>query len=138
MPPALVKSMKTDIIKSDFEALLSSASNHPSAKLVATVAETTSWCRLWDIALDRGMQGTCGLQTLLKQLSRRILECFSCRLCGAFLSKDSLWFDHICINHPDVVNDLSCEEIISGLKEANADFIFSVANFKLNTVHFGT
>ena len=32
--------MKTDIIKSDFEALLSSASNHPSAKLVATVAET--------------------------------------------------------------------------------------------------
>ena len=65
-----VKSMKTDIIKSDFEALLSSASNNPSAKLVATVAETTSWCRLWDIALDRGMQGTRGLQTLLKELSQ--------------------------------------------------------------------
>ena len=66
--------MKTDIIKSDFEALLSSASNHPSAKLVATVAETTSWYRLWDIALDRGMQGTSGLQTLLKELSHRILK----------------------------------------------------------------
>ena len=67
-PPALVKSMKMDIyiIKSDSEALLSSASNDPSAKLVATVAETTSWCRLWDIALDRGMQGTRVLQTLLK------------------------------------------------------------------------
>ena len=68
----LVKSRKTDIIKSDFEALLSSASNHPSARLVATVAETTSWCRLWDIALDRGMHGTRGLQTLLKELSHRI------------------------------------------------------------------
>ena len=84
------------------------------------------------------MQGMRGLQTLLKELSCRIFEGFSCRPCGASLSKDSLWFDHICINHPDVVNDLSCEEIIFGLKEANADFIFSVANSKLNTVHFGT
>ena len=62
--------MKTDILKSDFDGLLSSASNHPSAKLVATVAETASWCRLWAIALDLGMQGTCGLQTLLKELSQ--------------------------------------------------------------------
>ena len=132
-----MKSMKTEILKSDFEALLSSASNHPSAKLVATVAETTSWCRLW-VVLDHGVQGTLGLQTLLKELSRRTFEGFSCRSCGASLSKDSLWFDHICMNHPDVVNDLSCKEIISGLKEANADLIFSVANSKLNSVHSGT
>ena len=39
---AIVKSMKTDIIKSDFEVLLSSAATHPSAKYVATVVETTS------------------------------------------------------------------------------------------------
>ena len=136
--PALIKSMKTDITKSDFEALLSSASSHPSAKLVATVVETTFWCQLWDIALDCGVQGTHSLQTLLKELSRRIFEGFLCRSRGAFLIKDSLWFDDICMNHPDVVNDLSCKEIISGLKEANADFIFSVANSKLNTVHFGT
>ena len=56
--PAIVKSMKTEILKSDFEALLSSASDHPSSKLVATVAETTSWCWLWDIALDRDVQET--------------------------------------------------------------------------------
>ena len=100
--PATVKSMKTDIIKSDFEVLLSSAVAHPSAKYVATVAETTSWCRLWDIALDRGVQGTRGMQSLLKELSCQVFENFSCRSCGTFLSKDSLWFDHICTNHPDV------------------------------------
>ena len=83
------------------------------------------------------VQGTRGLQTLLKQLSRRTFEGFSCRSCGASLSKDSLWFDHICTNHPDVLNDLSRKEIISGLKEANADFIFSVVNSRLNTVHSG-
>ena len=74
-------------------------------------------------------------ETLLKELSRRTFEGFSCQLCGASLSKDSLWFDHICMNHPDVLNDLSCKEIISGLKEANADLIFSVANSKLTSVH---
>ena len=89
-------------------------------------------------ALDRGVQGTLSLQILLKELSCRTFEGFSCQLCGASLSKDSLWFDHICMNHPDVVNDLSCKEIISGLKEANADLIFSVANSKLNSVHSGT
>ena len=59
-PPCyIVKSMKTETLKSGFEeALLSSASYHPSAKLVATVAETTSWCWLWDIARNRGEQGT--------------------------------------------------------------------------------
>ena len=65
------------------------------------------------------MQGMCGMQTFLKELSRRTFKGFSCRSCGTSLSKDSLWFDHICINHPDVVNDLSCKEIISGLKETS-------------------
>ena len=131
--PAIVKSMKTDIIKSDFEVLLSSAATHPSAKYVATVVETTSWCRLWDLALDRGVQGTCGVQSLLKELSREIFDNFLCWSCGTSLSKDSLWFNHICNNHPDAVTNLSCEEIMSGIKEANVGIIiFSVANSKLN------
>ena len=75
-----------------------------------------------------------------KELSRQIFDNFSCRSCGTSLSKDSLWFDHICENqwHPDVVNNLSCEEIMSGLKEANVDIIYSVAYSKLNTIFPGT
>ena len=46
----------------------------------------------------------------------QVFEGFSCRSCGASLSKDSLCFDHICMNHPDVLNDLSCKEVFSGLK----------------------
>ena len=61
-PQDVMKYMKLDILKTQFEALLSSAaSNHSSAKLVATVAETTSWCQFWDIALNCGVQGMCGL-----------------------------------------------------------------------------
>ena len=135
---SIINSKRPDILKSDFEALLSAANTHPSAKFVASVAQTTSWCRLWDLALDRGVQDTRGLQTLLKELSRRTFDNFSCQACGTTLDKDSQWFDHICQNHPDAINNLSSEEIISGLKEANVDVIFSVANSKLNINHSGT
>ena len=70
--PSIVKSMRKDIIPSDFDVLLRSAATHPSAKYIASVGEVTSWCRLWDLALDRGIRGTRGLQPLLKVLSHRI------------------------------------------------------------------
>ena len=73
------------------------------------------------------------MQSLLKELSRQIFDNFLCRSCITSLSKDSPWFDYICKNHPDVVNNLSCEEIISGLKEADVDII-SVAKSK--TKHY--
>ena len=99
--PAIVKSMKQEILKSDFEALLSSTATHHSARYVAEVAKTTSWCRLWDSALDRGVQGTHGLQTLLKTLSQRIYRDSSCTSRGIHLQANSLWFDHICLAHPE-------------------------------------
>ena len=102
---------------------------------MASVAQSTSWCKLWDIALDRGVQGTRGLQTLLRELSRRTYNDFQCKSCGDSIGEDTLWFDHVCSNHPEVVNNLSAEQIITSLKEANADIIFSVANSKLNIFH---
>ena len=57
-----------------------------------------------------------------------------------------MWFDRICTNHPDMVNNLSREEIISAalveereprLRDADVD-IFSLENSKLNTIIPGT
>ena len=53
---------------------------------------------------------------------------------GPVVSKDSLLFDHICKNNPDIVNNLSNEKIIS---EANVNIIYSVANSKLSTIFLG-
>ena len=47
--PSIVKSMRKEIIQSDFDVLLRSAATHPLAKYIASVAEITSWCRLWDL-----------------------------------------------------------------------------------------
>ena len=132
--PSIVKSMRKEIIRSDFDVLLRSAATHPSAKYIASVAEVTSWCRLWDLALDRGILGTRGLQTLLKVLSHRIYENSLCPSCGASLGTDSLWVDHICLAHSEVVNHLSCHDIISKLKEADMDTIFSITSSRLNCI----
>ncbi len=43
---SIVRSGKTSILKQDFNLLLSSSFTHPTASLVASVAQTTSWCRL--------------------------------------------------------------------------------------------
>ena len=76
---AFVRSYKTSILNQDFSLLLSSLSTHPIASLIASVAQNTSWCRPCEVALDCGVQGTSGLQTLLKELSCQTLEDYECR-----------------------------------------------------------
>ena len=64
---SIAKSSKKAILRKDFTNLLStSLSNHPSTKLVASVDESSSWRRLWDLALDKGGKGTRSMQFLFK------------------------------------------------------------------------
>ena len=133
-----VKSAKATILEADFDASLSASINHPSAKHIATVANETSWCHLWDTALEHGVRGTRRLQLLLKELSRRPFDGFSCRSCGRNLNDNPSWFHHICNHHPEAVDNLSCEEIISALKEENIYVLSTAANSKLSTIFSGT
>ena len=128
--PTIVKSMRQEILMLDFEALLSSTTTHHPAKYIADVAKTTSWCQLWDAALDQGVQGTRGLQTLVKTLSQKIYRDSICAssMCGNSPEADSLWFDHICLAHPEIINHLSCEEVLSCLKDVDTDRILLTQN----------
>ena len=61
----MVRYMKSKILKRDFNQLIStSLSQHTSVKLVAAIAESSSWRCLWDIALDKGVKGTSAMQFL--------------------------------------------------------------------------
>ena len=62
---AIVAKQKSILIGKDFDLLITYGLSHRNAKLVAEVAQTTSWRQLWDIALDRGVKGTHGLQRLM-------------------------------------------------------------------------
>ena len=121
---SIVKSCKASILKQDFNLLLSSSSTHATASLVASVAQTTSWCRLWDVALDQWVQGTRGLQSLLKELSPRIYD-YECKSCGMVLNKNKLWLEHLTDYFPDRVHELS---IFANYLHIDVNIIFSVAN----------
>ena len=68
------RSRKNMLLKQDFNKLLLSALNSPSAHVIASIASQISWRKLWDLALDRGVKGTYAVQGLLRELSRPLWQ----------------------------------------------------------------
>ena len=56
--PEIVRINKKLLLKRDYEQCLSSAMSHPSVYPAAQIAQTVSWRRIWDNALDYGVKGT--------------------------------------------------------------------------------
>ena len=123
------KYMKSKIVDKDFNLLISSSlSQHVSVRLVAAVAESSSWRCLWDIALDKGVKGTRTMQFLFKELCRPAFQNRLCKVCNISISANTNCFEHACQQHPSMTGGLSCNEVISTIKDGSADTIFSTIN----------
>ena len=123
----IVKSNKRRILNQDFNLLIStSILGQTSCSLVARVAKHTSWRRLWDIALDKGVKGSRTLQRLFKELSRpkSVFTCTQCASVPIMINEPSC-FEHACEQHSDLVGDLTCSSLIDSLIQANSDLIFN-------------
>ena len=79
----------------------------------------TSWRRLWDIALDHGVKGTRAMQAIFRELCRPS-SCFQCSLCDAAVSPSSSCLEHVCTNHPSEMENLSYDNIMSLLIDADS------------------
>ena len=101
-----------------------SLSYHPSTKLVTTVAMSSSWRRLWDIALDRGPKGTHSMQSLFKEQSRPCTGEGLCKVCDNTISAETNNFEHACEHHPTYVGELSSGAVVTTLNEDSSDSIF--------------
>ena len=66
----LFESIKSYFLKDDYEQLLSSAMSQPSVYPAAQIAQTVSWRRVWNSALDYGVKGTKCVQYVLRELCR--------------------------------------------------------------------
>ena len=122
---SIVRSEKSNIFDRDIDT---SSLTHPSAHLVASVAQSVSWCHLWDLALDRGVRGTNQLQRIVYHLSRPIFSDFSCPLCDITLTPTTTWLSHLSNSH-SITNGsihLSVEEVIYALKSESVDTIFNL------------
>ena len=102
--PDVVRSSKESILRSDLNILLSASSEcSSSAAPAALIASHTSWRRLWDAALDKGVKGTRALQTLFKELCRPS-SCFKCSLCDRDVPLNTSCLQHACDVHSDVTD----------------------------------
>ena len=130
----IVKSNKRRILNQDFNLLIStSISGQTSCSLVARVAKHTSWRRLWDIALDKGVKGSRTLQRLFKELSRpkSVFTCTQCASDSEEINEPSC-FEHACEQHSDLIGDLTCSSLIDCLIQANSASIFNSCMYMSN------
>ena len=106
--PDIIKRSKEDTILSDFKMLLSSTSSRPtSAAQAAIIAFQTSWRRLWDVALDKGVKGTRVMQTIFKELCHPS-SCFKCSLCDSEIPSNNIsCLQHACEIHPNEMENTS-------------------------------
>ena len=102
--PKIVKNSKRCILNTDFEILpFSTIDWCGSAAAAARVANHTSWCRLWDIALDHGVKGTRAMQAIFRKLCRPS-SYFQCSLCDAAVSPTSSCLERVCSYQPSKRN----------------------------------
>ena len=118
--PNIVKKSKEYIFRSDFRNLLASTSNSlTSAAPAAHIATHTSWRRLWDIALDKGVKGTRVMQNIFKELCRP-RSCFRCTVCDTNVPENISCLQHACDAHPNEMENTSYDQLLTLLIAADS------------------
>lgn len=75
-------------------------------RLVASVATSTSLCRLWDLALDCGIPGTHGLLLLLRE---KLIYCTVISVCCFCVFANALWVVLLLFDRDITTFTLQCE-----------------------------
>ena len=99
---ASLKELKKNILKVDGDTCVSTASQHSSAALAASVSSNVSWLKLWDMALDYGPRGTAALQALYCTLTKPRFGQNICSTCDIEL--DESYFEHYTLCHTPIRN----------------------------------
>jgi len=95
---------KKQIIEVDRSYQLKQALNHPSQTLVAQVAMSVGWMKVWDEALDRGPTGTLASLSILKLLCKTMFADRKCpvELCNETIPSGHALNDHFLTQHTDL------------------------------------
>ena len=95
-----LKEMKKIIIKADKEMTIKKC--REKAPMIAKVAESPGWAKLWDHTLDLGWKAVQGLKMLSRAMSHHGKGERPCHLCDADTEnplKEETLLDHILTSH---------------------------------------
>ena len=70
---SIVAEAKEELVKKDWHLLLKSINSHSSLQHVSSPVIASSWCKVWDHALDHGVRGTKLMQSLFIVMSRLVV-----------------------------------------------------------------
>ena len=128
--PVIVRDAKKAIYCQNWGNTTQSAAQHPSLKHITCsefICITTSWCRIWDLALDRGERGMRLVQCLFKSLCHPLFGDRRCPHCSSHIASDITFFEHLCQQHIKFEAGNLCTVLNS-----DDDSIFSLAMQILN------
>ena len=91
-----MRSLRKRVIQADQSLLLDKAKEHPSQSLVAHVASSVGWMKIWDMALDHGPGGTTALLSILKLICKPVFSDRVCPMveCNYVIPADSALCEH--------------------------------------------
>ena len=89
-----------------------------------SLSSVISWPKLWDMARDRGIQGSRSLTVFLKVLTTPIFKDLICPFCNHVLTRDSIFAEHISTIH--LSQPIS--HLISILENADEEHIFQLGS----------
>jgi hypothetical protein len=101
----VLQEAKEALISRDWEIVLEMAKCHQSTKHIADPRIASSWCKLWDIALDHGVRGTRLTQHLLSVMCRPVFGKRECPICNNIIHQSTSYFEHVSSDH--------CNSVIS-------------------------
>ena len=126
-----VKSAKRTLLNQDWKQTINAAKMHSSLRhIVCSDFVASSWCRLWDQALDLGIKGTRLTQCLFHSLCRPTFGDRLCPHCTTEIPRNQSYFEHLNFDHLD--NSYDQDEIETILEEGGQlvmDFAKSVSEF---------
>jgi len=96
------RSVKARIISADKDLRFEQSRTHQSLKHLSAIHFELSWLKVWDGALDHGVQGTKAALCLFNTLSRPLFGDRLCPRCGTSVTEDLTYVEHLILDHRDL------------------------------------
>ena len=94
------KSSEQHIIDLDWSHTMSKAASYLSLKhVISSPTIASSWCRMWDQALDHGVRGTKLFQSFFRCLTKPLFGDRLCHVCKSTIPTPMSFFEHLCSSH---------------------------------------
>ena len=121
----VLQEAKATLVARDWELVLEMAKCHQSTRHISDPRIASSWCKLWDLALDHGVRGTRLIQTLLRTMSRPVFGKRECPICNCHIHEISHTLSTYALTIAEVMY-ISVEGVLQAI-EGSDDRIFSIA-----------